>query len=163
MLLGVMAGHWLRGARGERQKLRGLLIAAALLLVAGIALDPAILPGINSTRWSICPIVKRIWTPSFVLYTGGWVLLVAALLYWIIDMRGARRWTFPFVVVGMNSLVMYLLAALVAGWTRRTLNTHLGAAIFDSTYRPILESLAILAIFWLVCLWLYRRRIFIRI
>ncbi len=163
MLLGVMAGQWLRSGRDESYKVRVLLGAGALLLLAGIALDPAILPCINSTRWTICPIVKRIWTPSYVLYSGGWVMLAAALLYWLIDVRRLRRWTFPFVVVGMNSLVMYLLAALTAGWLRHALRIHLGSLPFDWTFGPIVESICVLVIFWLVCLWLYRKRVFVRI
>jgi predicted acyltransferase len=163
MLLGVMAGCWLRGSGSALQKTRGLVIAGLLLLTAGIALDPAILPGVDSLRWSICPIIKRLWTPSYVLYSGGWVLLVAALLYWIVDIRGMRRWTFPFVVVGMNSIVMYLFAALAAGWIRHLLYAAVGRSAFDSTYGPIFESLVVLAICWLGCLWLYQRRMFVRI
>ena len=90
-------------------------------------------------------------------------MLVAAALYWIVDIRGMRRWTFPFVVVGMNSMVMYLLAALAAGWIRQALYLTVGRSAFDSTYGPIFESLAVLAICWLICLWLYRRRIFVRV
>jgi predicted acyltransferase len=163
MLLGVMAANWLRSDRDQSQKLRGLVAAGALLLAAGVALDPSILPGIDSNRWTICPIVKRIWTPSYVLYSGGWVMLGLAALYWIVDVRQARRWTFPLVVVGMNSLVMYLLAALASGWTRRSLHTHLGPTPFEWTYGPIIEALCVLLIFWLICLWLYRQRVFVKI
>jgi predicted acyltransferase len=145
------------------QKVRGLLIAGVLLLAAGAALDPAILPGIASTRWTICPIIKRLWTPSYVLYSGGWVMLVGAALYWLIDVRGVRRWTFPFVVVGMNSIIMYLLAALGARWIRHALYAYGGQAIFETTYGPIFESLAVLAICWLICLILYEKSVFVRI
>jgi predicted acyltransferase len=163
MLLGVMAGCWLRGSGSASEKVRGLVIAGVMLLVAGIALDPAILPGVDSMRWTICPIIKRLWTPSYVLYSGGWVMLATALLYWIVDIRGKRQWTFPFVVVGMNSIVMYLLAALGANWIRELLYVAVGRSAFDSTYGPILESLAVLAICWLICLLLYRLRIFVRV
>ena len=163
MLLGVMAGRWLRDSGSTSQKVRGLVIAGVLLLAAGIALDPAILPGIDSMRWTICPIIKRLWTPSYVLYSGGWVMLIAAMLYWIIDVRGIRRWTFAFVVVGMNSIVMYLLAALAAAWIRHLLIAAVGHSVFDSTYGPIFESLAVLTTCWLICLWLYRRRVFLRV
>jgi predicted acyltransferase len=163
MLLGVMAAHWLRSGREDRQKVRGLFVAGSLLLAAGVALDPAILPGIHSTRWTICPIVKNIWTPSYVLYSGGWVMLGLALLYWFIDVRGVRRWTLPFIVVGMNSLVMYLLAALATGPTRRVLHALFGPAPFEWTYGPIVEWLSILAVFFLVCLWLHRLRVFVRV
>ena len=125
--------------------------------------DPAILPGIESTRWTICLIVKRLWTPSFVLYSGGWVVLALGVFYWFIDVIQSRRWTFPFVVVGMNSLMMYLLAALAAGWTRSAFSTHLGALAANWTFWPMLESLGVLLIFWLFCLWLYRKQLFVRI
>jgi heparan-alpha-glucosaminide N-acetyltransferase len=163
MLLGVLASEWLRGERDERRKVDGLVAAGLALVVAGIALDPAILPGIESTRWTICPIVKRIWTPSYVLYSGGWAILGAALLYWIIDVRHCRRGTLPLVVVGMNSLVMYMLAALATRWVRTTLHTHLGPTPFDWTFGPIVESVSVLVIFWLICWWLYRQRVFVRI
>jgi heparan-alpha-glucosaminide N-acetyltransferase len=163
MLLGVMAGTWLRGSSDGFQKVRGLLIAGVLLLLAGIALDPAILPGVDSMGWTICPIIKRLWTPSYVLYSGGWVMLVGAALYWFIDVRRVRRWTFPFVVVGTNSIVMYLLAALGAGWIRHALYAGVGHGVFETTYGPIFESLLVLAICWLICLVLYTQRVFVRI
>jgi predicted acyltransferase len=163
MLLGVMVGNWLRSGRAETKKVNGLLLAGAALLIAGIACDPAILPGVESTQWSICPIIKRLWTPSYVLYSGGWVMLAMAALYWIIDVRGFRRWTSPFVVVGMNSIVMYLLAAVGAKWIRDGLFALAGRTAFESTYGPIVESLAVLGVCWLICLLLYRLRLFVRI
>jgi heparan-alpha-glucosaminide N-acetyltransferase len=162
MLIGVMAGGWLRSGRGEGQIVRGLLVVGAALVIVGIALDPAILPGVETMRYSVCPIIKRLWTPSYVLYSGGWVMLAAAVLYWVVDVLKWRRWTFLFVVVGMNSLVMYLLAAFLDGWTRRTLNTHFGV-LFGGTFGPMLESAAVLVVFWLVCWWLYRRRVFVKV
>ena len=69
----------------KRERCAGCSSPAQRSWCCGIALDPAILPGVESTRWTICPIVKRLWTPSYVLYSGGWVMLVAAVLYWIID------------------------------------------------------------------------------
>ncbi len=163
MLLGVMAGYCLQGNTNATQKVRRLVLAGALLLTAGIALDPAILPGVDSMRWTICPIIKRLWTPSYVLYSGGWVVLGAALLYWIIDVRGIRRWTFPFVVVGMNSMVMYLLAALAPKRIHPLLIAGMDWIRFDAPCRAMVESLVMLLLFWLVCLWLYRRQLFVRI
>jgi heparan-alpha-glucosaminide N-acetyltransferase len=125
--------------------------------------------------WTVGPIVKRIWTPSWAVFSAGWTLLMLAGFYWAIDMRGWRRWAFPLIVVGMNSIVMYCMAQLLKPWIRDTLKKHLDApvrsllnrepnfSIFDGTYGPIVESAAIVAVLWLVCLWLYRRRIFVRI
>jgi predicted acyltransferase len=163
MLLGVMAGCWLRGGAEATRKVRGLAVAGVLLVAAGIALDPAILPGVDSMRWTICPIIKRLWTPSYVLYSGGWVLLFAALLYWTTDVRGLKRWTFAFVVIGMNSLVMYLLAAFGTKRIQPWLASFAGRIGIDSPFLPIVESLVTLLLFWLVCFWLYRRRLFVRI
>lgn len=163
MLLGVMAGHWLRSNRTGSQKVRGLAIAGFALMLGGVALDPCILPGVPSMQWTLCPIIKRLWTPSYVLYSGGWVLLILGAFHWFIDVRDTKRWTFPFVVVGMNSLVMYLLAAVGAAWIRYGLYAVAGREIFHTTFGPMLESLLILAACWLICLALYRQRIFIRV
>src|SRR5262249_37879079 len=130
---------------------------------AGIALDPTILPGVDSMRWTLCPIIKRLRTPSYVLYSGGWVLLFAALLYWLIDVCNVRRWTFAFVGVGMNSLVMYLLAAFGTKRIQPWIDNLAGRMGVDSPFLPIVESLVTLWLFWLVCFWLYRRRLFLRI
>jgi predicted acyltransferase len=111
----------------------------------------------------VCPSVKRIWTPSWAVFSAGLTFATLALFFWIIDMRGYRRWAFPLVVVGMNSIAMYCLAQLSKGWIRQTLKTHLGQNIFTGMYGPIMESVAILFVLWLICWWLYRQRIFLRI
>ncbi len=141
----------------------GLLLAGAVCVAAGIALDPSILPFVESTAWTLCPIVKRIWTPSWALYSGGWAFWMLAAFYWIIDVRGYRRWAVPLVVVGMKSIAIYCMVSLCKGWIRKTLVIHLGPKVFAGTYGPILESLAILLVLWLACLWMYRRRVFLRI
>jgi predicted acyltransferase len=163
MLLGVMAGCSLGSGADAKQKSRGLGAAGALLLVAGIALDPGILPGVESMMLTVCPIIKRIWTPSYVLYSGGWAMLFAALFYWLIDVCNLRRWTLPFVVVGMNSLVMYLLAAFGTKRIQPWLGSIADRVGISSPFLPIIESLVILSLFWLVCFWMYRRRLFVRI
>jgi predicted acyltransferase len=152
MLFGILAGELLRGPRTPKEKLARLAIAGSAALVAGQLLG-----------WTLCPIVKRIWTPSWAVYSAGWSLLMLAGFYWLVDIRGWKRWTFPFVVVGMNSIAMYLMFMLVRGWFRDTLKTHLGPAAFGGTYGPLLECASVLALLWLVCLWLYRRTIFLRI
>ena len=63
----------------------------------------------------------------------------------------------------MNSIAMYLMFMLIRGWFGQTLKTHLGPSVFGGTYGPLVECAAVLSCLWLVCLWLYRRRIFLRI
>jgi predicted acyltransferase len=162
MILGILAGEWLRAPMRPEARTRRMIVTGLALLVLGTALDPAILPLVRTDAWTTCPVVKRLWTPAWVLYSGGWTLLGMATLYWLVDVRGRREWTFPFVVVGTNSIAMYLLAALGAGWVSRTLNTHAGP-LFDWWGGPILDSALVLGILWLACLWLYRKRIFVRL
>ncbi len=114
----------------------------------------------------ICPLVKRIWTPSWTIFSTGWVLLMLAAFYGLIDILGWRRWTWPLVVVGMNSIVIYCLSELLAPWIAATLKTHFGQHLFDlfgQNYAPITESVFVLLVLWLICAWMYRQRIFVRI
>src|SRR5262249_3966704 len=146
----------LRSPRSQGRKFWGLVIAGLAGLAAGQLLHAS----------GICPIVKRIWTPSWTLFSTGWTCLILAAFYGVVGVLHLRRWTFPLVVVGMNSITMYCMEELSHGWFYRTLRTHLGARIFDflgKPYEPLLARLWVLLAMWLVCYWLYRRRIFIRI
>src|SRR5205823_2582093 len=90
MLLGLLAGNLLRDARLNSQKKIGILVVAGVVgLATGWALDVT----------GICPSVKRIWTPSWVLFSGGWCCLLLAFFYGAIDVGGRRAWAFPMVVV----------------------------------------------------------------
>jgi predicted acyltransferase len=164
MLLGLMAGEWLRGRRNPKVKGLALLLAGAVCLGGGLAL-----------AWTVCPLVKRIWTPSWTVFSAGWTFLLLAAFYWVIDLWGYRRWAFPLVVVGMNSIVMYCMAQLMKPWVRQTLKTHLGQNVFrggfgpsgqplfEAAYEPLVAAAAVLLVLWLICLWLYRQKIFVRI
>jgi heparan-alpha-glucosaminide N-acetyltransferase len=153
MLMGVLAGQWLGTKRSPTDKVRHLLLAGALGIVLGSALD----------TYHICPSVKRLWTPSWTVYSGGWALLQLAMFYWVIDARGYRRWTFPLLVVGANSIAMYMMSQLMKPWILGTLKTHLGGQAFGGFYAPLKESLGILFVEWLVCYWMHRRKIFLKI
>jgi predicted acyltransferase len=76
---------------------------------------------------------------------------------------GWRRWAFPFVVVGMNSIAMYCMAQLLKGWVAGSFKTHFGPGVFGGWYAPIVESVVVLGVLWLACLWMYWRKVFIRI
>ena len=178
MLLGLIAGQWLLNRkRTPYQKLRRLLLAGAACFAIALAADTTIWPvQISGANWSLCPVVKRIWTPTWVLFSAGWTFWMLAAFYWVIDIGGWRRWAFPLVVVGMNSIAMYCMAQLLQPWISKTLRIHLTTAdsafgtdavstLFGdrSRYQPLWESLVQLGVLWLICGWMYRRKIFIRI
>jgi predicted acyltransferase len=156
MIFGVLAGERLRRIASDREKLRDLVLYGA----AGVSIG-AVLHFVG-----ISPLVKRIWTPSWAVFSAGWAAIFLAMFYYVIDVRGWRRWAFPFLVVGMNSIAMYVIVHIAEGYTEAALKTHLGRGtfqLFGATYEPILIGGASLLIFWLMLLWMYRRRIFIRI
>jgi predicted acyltransferase len=127
---------------------------------AGIALGAAL------HFLGVCPLVKRIWTPSWAIFSAGWAALFLAFYYHVVDVKGYRRWAFPFLVVGMNSIAMYVLVHVGEKYTAKSLHIHLGKGIFEAfgkAYEPIATGAVTLVIFWLILFWMYRRRIFIRI
>lgn len=153
MLGGAMTGHFLmRSPRADTSKVARLVTAGVLLLFVGTIVG---LFGM--------PVVKRIWTPSWAVYSTGWVLLLLAFFYWLVEIANFRRLVFPLVVVGMNSITIYLLHNLCGGWIRENLRKHLPAAWFPADYAPFLESCGVLAILWLVCWWLYRQKAFLKL
>ncbi len=156
MILGLLAGEWLKRNGSKEQKLRGLAVAGTGLLLLGLV-----------CQWAgICPIVKRVWTSSYTLYSGGWVLLILAGFYAVIEWKGWRRWAFPLVVVGMNSIAVYVMSWTMSVFFGDALDRHFGrtiAVIAGPTFQPVLHGFAVLLIFWLILLWMYRRNIFLRI
>ncbi|MHC4165363.1 MAG: acyltransferase family protein [Planctomycetota bacterium] len=156
MLFGLMCGELLRLDRSGRSKIKILFIAG----LCGVALGQLLhLSG-------VCPIIKRIWTPSWALFSTGWCCLILATLYGIVDVLKFHRWTFPLTVVGVNSIVMYCMSHELKPWVGGTLRMLLGQDIFGmfgAGYEPMARSTIIGLVFWLICLWLYRRKMFIRI
>ena len=143
-------------------KLKLMLASGAACFVVAILCDPQILPFIRSA-WVLCPIVKRNWTPSWALFCSGWTLWILSGFYWIIDIAGHRKWTFPFVVVGMNCTAMYCMWQMFKGWVMQSIQIHFGRALFDTAYGPIWASLSWTFVLWLICFWIYRRNIFLKI
>jgi predicted acyltransferase len=152
MILGLMAGENLRSEKTAGEKLKWLLKAGAICLVLALV-----------TGTTICPVIKKLWTPSWAFYSGAVVLWAFALFYWFIDIRGHKAWTFPLVVVGMNSIAIYVAYQLTGGWIRSIGKTWLGSGLFEGTYGALASSLVVLAVLWTFCYWLYRRKVFIRI
>jgi len=113
--------------------------------------------------WSpVCPIIKLLWTSSFVLVGGGFGLLMLALFYWIIDVKGCRRWAFFFNVIGMNSFAVYVATTLFSFH-------HIGNIFVGSLLpriRPwdgFVEASAAFAVVWVVLYWMYRTRTFVKL
>ena len=156
MILGLLAGEWLKSAKSKADKLRGLVIAGVGLVLAGLLF-----------QWAgICPIVKRIWTSSYTLCSGGLVILMLAGFYALIDWKGWRRWAFPLIVVGMNSIAIYVMSWTMEDFFRTALQVHLGGVISTivwTTLLPIAYGIGVITIFWLILFWMYRRNIFLRI
>jgi heparan-alpha-glucosaminide N-acetyltransferase len=155
MILGLIAGRWLRASAPEIPY-RQLLIAG----VAGLAL------GALLHVTGICPVVKRIWTPSWTIFSGGACFLLLAAFCWLIETRGYRRWAFPLVVIGLNSIAAYLIAHLFEHFIAGSFRTHLGPdafALFGAGLQPLVEGAAMLAIYWLLLFWMYQRKLFLRI
>jgi heparan-alpha-glucosaminide N-acetyltransferase len=153
MLGGAIVGNFLlTSQRSQRQKCGLLLVVAAVALLLGTVI------GIVG-----CPIVKRIWTPSWVLFSGGLVVAMLAFFYWFVEIAGFKKTVFPLVVVGMNSIFIYVMHSLCAGWISQQLAKHGMADLFVSHWGPVIEKASILVVLWLLCLWLYRQRAFLRL
>lgn len=158
MILGLMAGQWLRNpeVRSGASRVFGLLIGGLIALLLGILLND----------FGLCPSVKRIWTPSWVLFSGGCCLLFLAAAYAVIDVARLRFWAVPLIILGANSIFLYLIIHLWGGFLRNNLRIHLGADFWQDQFgalAPVWEGGTILLIYWLCCCWLWRRRVFIRI
>ena len=156
MILGLLTGEWLRSRESKERKLRGLVIAGVALTLLGLI-----------WQWAgLCPIVKRIWTSSYTLYSGGLVVLILAAFYALMDWKGWQRWAFPLVVVGMNSIAIYVMSWTMDDFFGKALDTHFGRlipAISGPTFEPVLHGLLIMLIYWSILFWMYRRKLFLRI
>jgi heparan-alpha-glucosaminide N-acetyltransferase len=156
MILGLIAGGWLRLAASPWTKVGWLLLAGGIGIAAGYVLHET----------GLAPSVKRIWTPSWVLYSGGWCFFLLALFYGLIDGAKVSSWSYPLQVIGANSILAYLLAHGMDAFVVRSLQIHLGGDIFQRLgpqYEQLLAGLSVLVIFWLFLWWLYRQKIFLRI
>jgi predicted acyltransferase len=156
MILGLFAADVLRSDRTQGAKLRWLCVAGTVLLTSGWALGAL----------GIAPVVKAIWTPSWVLFSGGWCCYFLAAFYWAIDVAGYRRAAFPLVVIGLNSIVAYGLSHLIPAFAFNSVRRIVGSRAFQimgTPYEPFLYGSALFAVYWIVLYLLYRRKIFLRV
>jgi predicted acyltransferase len=153
IIFGIMAGSLVAQRRPHNDTIKILLAWG----IAGIAFGLVVSPW-----W---PLIKRIWTPSFAVFAAGCTTLLLLAFYWIIDVKGWRRWAFPLVVVGMNSIAAYVLANVFGGWFRSLSNAWIAwlqAPLGDSWF-PVFQHALFAAAAWSVLYWLYRRRIFFKV
>lgn len=150
-LIGVWAGLLMMSERPLGSKMKMLAMGAVASLAAGVALSPAI------------PIVKRIWTASFTLYSAGWVLLLMLVFIWLVEVRGYRKLVFPLVVVGMNSIFVYVVFQMFRRGVDNMVGAVTGRFVWLGTLAPVAQATVTLAVIWYFCYWLYRRKIFFKL
>jgi predicted acyltransferase len=150
-LFGAWTGNLLRSARPRPEKLKILAAFAVGALVSGLALSPVI------------PNVKRLWTASFTLYSAGWVLLLMLGFIVLVDVWGWKKAAFPLVVVGMNSIFIYSLGFLIRGAANDWIRPFTGGFQFVGKLAPVAQNCAILLVFWYLCYFLYKHKIFLKV
>jgi heparan-alpha-glucosaminide N-acetyltransferase len=171
MLLGLVAGRILQTAGTAEKKQVWLWSCAAICILLAFVVD-----GLG-----LCPIVKRIWTPSWVLCSGGLCFVWLAVLNAFCDIAGYKAWGFPFLVIGANSIVAYVMSWTIEdsihkalerhfGWLIHWFNDWIGSLVAKSvgadasiSIRPLMIGVLTLSVMWLVLFWLYRRKIFVKI
>jgi predicted acyltransferase len=150
-IFGVMAGALLSNpAVTAGRKVRTLVLCGLAAIASGLALDPVI------------PIIKKIWTPSFAIYSAGYTLLALALFYWICDVRKQTAWARMFLIVGANSIFIYLFHETIGGYFSAAARRGV-ALIFTGPWSLLLAAWIVIALHVAICWELWRRRIFFRL
>lgn len=150
VLLGVWTGHWLRSSRPGRRKVSGLALAGLFSLFVGYV-------------WGqIFPIIRLLWTSSMVLYAAGLSLLLLALFYWLIDVKGYKKWAFGFVVIGMNAIAVFTASRVFAAHQIGRVFVG-GLSKWCGQWNGLINTATGLTVIWLVLWWMYRKKIFIKI
>ena len=155
MILGLIAGRWLR-ATAPKIPVKKFALAGVIGVISSLVIH----------FLGICPIVKRIWTPSWVLFSGGICFLFLVAFCWLIEIKGWKKWSIPLVVIGMNSIAAYCMAHLFERFFIDSFRINLGPhafEIFGTGVQPFVQGLSVLACFWAILYWMYRRKIFLRI
>ena len=150
VMLGVMAGHLLQSEKTDKTKTLILFATGIGLLVTGMV-------------WGIWfPVIKHIWTSSFVLFSGGWCYLLLGVFYLVIDVWGFKKWAFGFVVIGMNAIAVYVSVHLfnfgfITDIFLNGMKDQLGG------YYGLIHEILTFAIVWLILHWMYRKKTFIKV
>lgn len=157
MILGLLAGNMLRNTQKDSARLKYFIITGASLLALGVLLH---LTNLN-------PIVKRIWTPAWVLFSGGICFGFLVLFYWLVDLKQYKKPFFFLSVIGMNSIAAYLMSdGGVRQYITDNLYVHLGPhydQLFGTTYATLISGSLTLLLLWLILYWMYKRNIYVKI
>lgn len=148
-LIGVLAGHWLRTSRSANEKILGFAGSGVILLAAGWI-------------WGQFFFISRnVWTSSFVLLTSGISLLMFALFYWFIDVKGYRKWTFFLVVIGMNAITIWVGQRFI-DFKFTSDAIFLGVSRYFGVLQPLFLATCVLMVKWFFLWFLYRNKIFLK-
>lgn len=148
-MTGVLAGYWLFTERTGARKTIGLIIAGVVLLAAGWV-------------WGRFFFISRnVWTSSFVLYTSGWSCLAVALFYWIIEVKGYRKWSYFFVVIGMNAITIWV-GQRIVDFKFTSDAIFLGVSKYFGILQPLILAICLVGVKWLFLWFLYRKKIFLK-
>lgn len=179
MVFGLIAGEWLRRDYSLQRRCLGLLIGGAVGIGLGYALHVT----------GVCPVIKKIWTPGWTLYSAGWASLLLGAFFFLFDVINLKPVAWPLTAVGRNSLAVYIFHSLLAGWIIATIAVHFGphffrwiaplvqeplrtdwrnappASVFAlfGIYQPIAERTTVLLACWALAIWMYRRKLFLKI
>ncbi|WP_262485428.1 acyltransferase family protein [Dyadobacter tibetensis] len=156
MILGLLTGQWLRSSLEPTNFLKKILATAGALFLIAIILD---FTGIN-------PIVKRIWTPSWTLYSGAWAMILLSFFYYFIDYKSYNRWSHPLIVVGTNSIAAYVIAHTLNDLIDSSFRIHVGNqydTILGLPYRTLISGSVILLLEYWILNWMFNKRIFIKV
>lgn len=150
-LFGVWAGQLLMKRRTHAFNVKVIAGASLACFLSGLALE------------LLNPMIKRLWTASFTLFSAGWVFAMLLAFYWLVEIKGYRKLTFPLVVVGMNSIFIYSVSMVLHKWIDRSLAVFTGGFQSLGVLAPVAQATAVFLAMWYLCYWLYQRRIFFKI
>ena len=151
MLFGVWTGRRLMDTSSQSYKLKMLVLATVSCVLAAMMLLP------------FNPMIKKLCTASFTLFSTRLVLLGLLFFYWIIEIKGFAQWTLPFRILGMNSIFIYCIHILLQGWISQALAVFTGRFEFMGLLAPVAHTSLVILALWYLCYWLYLRSIFIKV
>ena len=149
-LAGVLAAHWLKSSYAQNSKVIGLLAGGSISIIIALL-------------WNFSfPVIFRLWSSSYAMLTIGISSILLGLFYWIIDVKGYRKWAFPFVIVGMNAIIIYLAPLLIDFNKIVNFFVH-GFINYVDSFKPVFYALGILTVKWLFLYFLYKKKIFLKV